>query len=103
MTQRDATDREADPRVAELLDRVEALRSALADHPARLADRQAADEELAALAGLARGGAPELVALRHSLLLVAGALGSVSALSAPLAALRAAVELFGRPVRESVR
>ena len=103
MTQPASRGREQDPRVAELLDRVEQLRGALAAHPARLADRQAADEELAALAGLARGRAPERAELRSSLLLIVGALGSVSALSDALAALRRAVESFGRPVRESVR
>lgn len=103
MTQPAGTDRERDPRVAELLDRVEQLRCALAAHPARLADRQAADEELTALAALARGGVPEPAALRSSLLLIVGALGSVSALSEALTALRRAVEPFGRPVRERVR
>jgi hypothetical protein len=103
MTQPATADRERDPRVAELLDRVEQLRCALAAHPAHLADRQAADEELTALAALARGRAPGVAELRSSLLLIVGALGSVSALSDALGGLRRAVELFGRPVRESVR
>lgn len=103
MAQPTATDRERDPRVAELLECVERLRHALAAHPARLSDRRAAEEELAALGALARGGAPGVCELRRSLLLVAGAVGSVSALSEGLADLRSAVELFGRPVRTTVR
>lgn len=103
MAQPTATKGEPDPRVAELLERVDGLRRALAAHPARLADRQAAEEELVALAALARDGVPGVPELRRSLLLVAGALGSVSALSEPLSLLRGAVELFGRPVRAVVR
>jgi hypothetical protein len=103
MTQPTGTNRERDPRVAELLESVERLRHALAAHPARLSDRGTAEEELAALGALARGGAPEVPDLRRSLLLVAGALGSVSALSDALADLRSAIELFGRPVRATVR
>ena len=37
--------------------------------------------------------------LRRSLLLIAGAIGSVSALSTGLADVRSAVELFGEPPR----
>ncbi|HET6634564.1 MAG TPA: DUF5955 family protein [Streptomyces sp.] len=103
MAQPAATDQEQDPRVAELLERVERMQLALAAHPARLSDRRAAEEALAALGALARGGAPEVPELRRSLLLVAGAVGSVSALSGALAELRSAVELFGRPVRATVR
>jgi hypothetical protein len=99
-----ATEHEQDdPRVVELLESVDRLWRALAAHPARLSDRRAAEDVLAALAALARGGAPEVAAVRRSLLLIAGALGSVSALSGALADLRSAVELFGRPVRTAVR
>lgn len=44
-------------------------------------------------------GAPEIPRLRRSLLLIAGAIGSVSALSRGLSAVRDAVELFGDPPR----
>ncbi|MGB8946529.1 MAG: DUF5955 family protein, partial [Streptomyces sp.] len=45
----------------------------------------------------ALSGAPEVPRLRRSLLLVAGAIGSVSALASGLAAVRGAVDLFGEP------
>ncbi|MGW1077239.1 DUF5955 family protein [Streptomyces sp. NPDC002537] len=84
-----------DPRVDALRDAVSRLRRALAAHPARLPDRDAAEDELAELAAMARAGEPEVPRLRRSLLLVAGAVGSVSALSPVLAELRAAVDGFG--------
>ncbi|AXK31301.1 hypothetical protein DVA86_00220 [Streptomyces armeniacus] len=84
-----------DPRAATLRRSVDRLRRELAAHPARLPDRQTAEDELAALDTMARGGAPEVPRLRRSLLLVAAALGSVSALASPLAELRKAIELFG--------
>ncbi|MEU0843648.1 DUF5955 family protein [Streptomyces sp. NPDC005962] len=86
---------EEDPRVAELRLAVARLRRDLAAHPAELPDRAIADDELAALDAMARTGTPELHRLRRSLLLVAGALGSVSALNPALRAVRTAIDLFG--------
>jgi hypothetical protein len=88
---------EEDPRVAELKTAVSRLRRELAAHPAELPDRGIAEDELAALAAMAGGGLPETPRLRRSLLLVAGSIGSVSALAAGLAAVRGAIELFGEP------
>ncbi|MFF3645419.1 DUF5955 family protein [Streptomyces sp. NPDC002564] len=88
---------EEDPRVAELRAAVSRLRRELAAHPAEFADRGIAEDELAALAEMAYGGAPEIPRMRRSLLLVAGAIGSVSALAAGLAGVRVAVEMFGDP------
>ncbi|PAU46489.1 hypothetical protein CK936_23980 [Streptomyces albireticuli] len=84
-----------DPRVNELCDAVSRLRRALAAHPALLPDRDAAEDELAALDAMARAGEPEVPRLRRALLLVAGALGSVSALAPALGEVRAAVDRFG--------
>ncbi|MEU9981052.1 DUF5955 family protein [Streptomyces sp. NPDC050856] len=84
-----------DPRVMELSAAVSRLRRELAGHPAEFMDRGIAEDELAALAAMAADGAPEVRRLRRSLLLVAGAIGSVSALATALAAVRNAVELFG--------
>lgn len=56
-----------------------------------------AEEELVALAGLVAGGMPEAARLQGSLLVVVGALGSVSALAGPLAQVRTAVGSFGDP------
>ncbi|MFV8132242.1 DUF5955 family protein [Streptomyces syringium] len=84
-----------DPRVSELRAAVSRLRRALAAHPAQLPDRDAAEDELAALDAMARAGAPEVPRLRRSLLLVAGAVGSVSALAQALGEVRAAVDSFG--------
>ncbi|MFI8192676.1 DUF5955 family protein [Streptomyces sp. NPDC085946] len=75
------------------------LRRQLAAHPGEFADRGIAEEELAALAATAAGGTPEIPGLRRSLLLVAGAIGSVSALSPALSDLREAVDLFADPER----
>lgn len=86
-----------DPRVSELRGAVSRLRRALAGHPAPLPDRDAAEDELAALDAMARAGDPEISRLRRSLLLVAGAVGSVSALSPTLSALREAVDSFASP------
>ncbi|WP_249375311.1 DUF5955 family protein [Streptomyces sp. I05A-00742] len=85
---------ERDPRVDELSAAVARLRRALAAHPARLPDRDAAEDELAALDAMARAGGPEISRLRSSLLLVAGAVGSVSALAPALGEVREAVERF---------
>ncbi|MFF7729437.1 DUF5955 family protein [Streptomyces sp. NPDC008001] len=91
-----------DPRVSELRDAVSRLRRALAAHPAPLPDRDAAEEELAALDAMARAGDPELSRLRRALLLVAGAVGSVSALSPALTAVHRAVDSFAPPPDDHV-
>ncbi|MFE3853967.1 DUF5955 family protein [Streptomyces griseorubiginosus] len=88
-----------DPRVAELRTAVSRLRRELAAHPAEFPDRDIAEDELAALAAMTIDGTPEVPRLRRSLLLIAGAIGSVSALSRGLAEVRGAVELFGEPRR----
>ncbi|MFE3034196.1 DUF5955 family protein [Streptomyces canus] len=88
-----------DPRVAELRTAVSRLRRELAAHPADFPDRGIAEDELAALAAMTIDGTPEVPRLRRSLLLIAGAIGSVSALSRGLTAVRDAVELFGEPRR----
>ncbi|MFF7865408.1 DUF5955 family protein [Streptomyces qaidamensis] len=88
-----------DPRVTELCSAVSRLRRRLAAHPGEFADRTIAEEELAAVAAMAADGIPEISGLRRSLLLIAGAIGSVSALSAELREVRRAVDLFGGPVR----
>ncbi|CCB77472.1 MULTISPECIES: DUF5955 family protein [Streptomycetaceae] len=87
----------ADPRVAGLRAAVARLRRDLACHGAPAADREAAEEQLAALDAEAAGGAPVVTRLRGSLLLVTGALGSFSALRPGVDALRDAVDLFGLP------
>ncbi|MER7931486.1 DUF5955 family protein [Streptomyces sp. NPDC048409] len=84
-----------DPRVAGLRTAVSRLRRELAAHPAEFTDRAIAEDELAALAAMATGGLPEIPRLRRSLLLIAGAIGSVSALSRGLSEVRRAVDLFG--------
>ncbi|WP_328320687.1 DUF5955 family protein [Streptomyces sp. NBC_00388] len=84
-----------DPRVTGLGASVSRLRRELAAHPAQFADRAIAEEELAALETMARSGVPDILPLRRSLLLVAGAIGSVSALAVSLSEVRNAVELFG--------
>lgn len=88
-----------DPRVAELRSAVSRLRRELAAHPAEFPDRGIAEDELAALAAMAVSGMPEVPRLRRSLLLIAGSIGSVSALARGLAEVRVAVELFGDPPR----
>ncbi|WP_399066757.1 DUF5955 family protein [Streptomyces winkii] len=86
-----------DPRVAGLSAAVARLRAELDAHPAQLRDRRAAEDELAALDAQAAGGAVTAEQLRHSLLQIVAAVGSVSALSAALSGLRNAIELFGEP------
>ncbi|MFC5147091.1 DUF5955 family protein [Streptomyces aureoversilis] len=83
--------------MSELREAVSRLRRELAGHPAPLPDRDAAEDELAALDAMARAGEPEISRLRRSLLLVAGAVGSVSALSPTLSDLRTAVDRFAAP------
>ncbi|MEV5844097.1 DUF5955 family protein [Streptomyces sp. NPDC048179] len=83
----------------ELRTAVSRLRRELAAHPAEFPDRVIAEDELAALAAMATGGMPEIPRLRRSLLLIAGAIGSVSALSRGLSDVREAVDLFGETPR----
>ncbi|MFD5264782.1 DUF5955 family protein [Streptomyces sp. NPDC058335] len=97
--QRPVTGSDEDPRVAELRTAVSRLRRELAAHPAEFPDRVIAEDELAALAAMAAHGIPEIPRLRRSLLLIAGAIGSVSALARGLSEVRSAVELFGEPRR----
>ncbi|MFE6281748.1 DUF5955 family protein [Streptomyces sp. NPDC057877] len=97
--QRRVTGSGEDPRVAELRTAVSRLRRELAAHPAEFPDRAIAEDELAALAAMTSGGAPEVPRLRRSLLLIAGAIGSMSALAKGLAEVRDAVELFGEAPR----
>ncbi|MGW6566359.1 DUF5955 family protein [Streptomyces sp. NPDC054975] len=89
-----------DPRVAELRAAVSRLRRELAGHRAEFTDRGIAEDELAALDAMAVSGVPEVRRLRRSLLVIAGSIGSVSALANGLANVRQAVELFGEPPRE---
>ncbi|MGP4085158.1 DUF5955 family protein [Streptomyces sp. KR55] len=97
--QRSVTGSDEDPRVAELRTAVSRLRRELAAHPVEFPDRAVAEDELAALAAMTSDGTPEIPRLRRSLLLIAGAIGSVSALSRGLSDVRSAVELFGPPPR----
>ncbi|MES4890893.1 DUF5955 family protein [Streptomyces sp. NPDC096012] len=99
--QRPVTGSDEDPRVAELRIAVSRLRRELAALPADFPDRAIAEDELAALAAMATGGAPEIPRLRRSLLLIAGAIGSMSALARGLTGVREAVDLFGQPPRQS--
>jgi hypothetical protein len=94
------TGSDEDPRVAELRTAVSRLRRELAAHPADFPDRGIAEDELAALAAMTAGGAPEIRRLRRCLLLIAGAIGSVSALARGLTEVREAVDLFGESPRE---
>lgn len=94
--QRAVTGSDEDPRVAELRTAVSRLRRELAAHPAEFPDRVVAEDELAALAAMVTHGVPEVPRLRRSLLLIAGAIGSVSALARGLSDVRSAVDLFGQ-------
>ncbi|MFJ7150489.1 DUF5955 family protein [Streptomyces sp. NPDC100445] len=95
--QRPVTGSDEDTRVAGLRTAVSRLRRELAAHPADFPDRAIAEDELAALAAMACGGSPEIPRLRGSLLQVAAAIGSVSALARGLGEVRDAVDLFGGP------
>ncbi len=97
--QRRVTGSNEDPRVAELRTAVSRLRRELAALPSEFPDRGIAEDELATLAAMAAGGLPEIPRLRGSLLLIAGAIGSVSALSRGLSDVRQAVDLFGEAPR----
>ncbi|GGY06700.1 hypothetical protein GCM10010510_60940 [Streptomyces anandii JCM 4720] len=83
--------------MAELRTAVSRLRRELAAHPVEFPDRAIAEDELAALAAMAAHGTPEIPRMRRSLLLIAGSIGSVSALARGLCQVRAAVDLFGEP------
>ncbi|QDQ14471.1 DUF5955 family protein [Streptomyces spectabilis] len=97
MGRRVATGGYEDPRVTELRAAVSRLRRELASYPGEFPDRGIAEDELAALAAMAAAGAPDLRRLRRSLLLVAGSIGSVSALTGALGGVRGAVDLFSDP------
>lgn len=89
---------------AELRAAVGRLRRELTAHRPVLPDRVVAEDELDALARQVENvdcalGVSDSERMRHSLLLVAAALGSVSALAAPLDALREAVESLAPPRR----
>jgi hypothetical protein len=73
------------------------MRAALEKYAAPLTDRAVAERELAVLEAMARAARPDEMALRHGLLLLASAVGSVRVLAPALGELRAAVELFGTP------
>ncbi|MDB1089214.1 DUF5955 family protein [Streptomyces sp. ACA25] len=88
-------ERTADPRLLALQAAVERLRVDLDAHRTPFADREVAERELAVLDAALATGMPEGAALRHGLLLIAAAVGSVSALVPALRQLRAAVDLFG--------
>ncbi|MGW0132361.1 DUF5955 family protein [Streptomyces sp. NPDC003299] len=88
---------DGDLRASRLRAAASRLHRELAAYPAELRDRDIAEEELAALTAMAARGAPEPALLRRSLLLIAGAIGSVSALSGALREVRTAVESFGGP------
>lgn len=94
--QRPVTGSDEDPRVEELRTAVSRLRRELAAHPAEFPDRGIAEDELAAMTV---SGIPEVPRLRRSLLLIAGSIGSVSALAPGLQEVCSAVELFGEPGR----
>jgi hypothetical protein len=87
----------------DLREAVQRLGRALLAHPPRQPDRAVAEEALAALAREAEavsGPAPsraDAERIHHALLLVAAAIGSISALAEPLAGLRGAVEHVAPP------
>jgi hypothetical protein len=83
--------------VAELRWAVSRLRHELESYQVHVFDRKIAEEELAVLDAAAAAGCPLVERLRGSLLVLTGALGSVSALASPLTDVRGAIELFGSP------
>ncbi|MET9925187.1 MULTISPECIES: DUF5955 family protein [Streptomyces] len=99
MGQKRVTGSGEDPRVVELRIAVSRLRRELASLSFEFPDRPIAEEELAALDAMAVGGVPEIPRMRSSLLLIAGSIGSVSAVAAALRDVRNAVDLFGEPPR----
>lgn len=88
-----------DPRLPALRAAVERLHRELSGYRAPLADREVAERQLALLESMAGSGSPDGAALRSALLLIAAAVGSVSALSPAVTELREAVEQFGAPPR----
>ncbi|MGW0701774.1 DUF5955 family protein [Streptomyces sp. NPDC002867] len=84
-----------EPRAAVLRAAVAQLRRELAGYRAEFGDRAIAEDELAVLAAMIAAGDPEIPRMRRSLLLIAGAIGSVSALSPALMQVRNAVDTFG--------
>ncbi|KOG52854.1 hypothetical protein ADK76_30150 [Streptomyces griseoflavus] len=84
-----------DPRAVALCGAVARLRRELALLPAELPDRTAADDELAALHTMVSAGNPDVARLRRSLLLITGAVGSVSALAPALTDVRELIGLYG--------
>jgi hypothetical protein len=76
---------------------VDRLRSELCGYEASLADREVAERQLAALTAMSVAGEPDETALRDALLMIAAAVGSVSALAPAVGRLREAVEAFGTP------
>jgi len=84
-----------DPRVEALRAAIARLHRELAGYRVELPDRGIAEEAIVALAAELALGVPETEQLSRSLLVIAGALGSVSALSSALTEVRRAVELFG--------
>ncbi|KFK87488.1 hypothetical protein IX27_23580 [Streptomyces sp. JS01] len=97
--QKPLTGSDEDPRVAELRMAVSRLRRELAGLRTDFPDRPIAEDELAALDAMAVSGVPEIPRMRRSLLLIAGAIGSVSAVAVGLREVRNAVDLFGEPPR----
>ncbi|MEU3557872.1 DUF5955 family protein [Streptomyces fragilis] len=73
------------------------LRRELASYRVEFTDRAVAEEEIAGLAALAAEGSPDPARLRRSLLLIASAVGSVSALAGGMRDVRHAVERFDSP------
>ncbi len=86
---------DADPRVVALGTAVARLWRELAGYRAHLFDRVIAEDELAAVAADAAAGTVDTAGLRRSLLVITGALGSVSALAGAVAEVRRAIDLFG--------
>lgn len=87
-----------DPRLFALRDAVDRLRRDLGSYRAPLEDREVAERGLGLLeAATAAGEPPDTAALGRALLLIAAAVGSVSALAPAVSQLCAAAELFGVP------
>ncbi|MDT0305758.1 DUF5955 family protein [Streptomyces sp. DSM 44917] len=94
---RSVPSRGTDPRLLSLRAAVDRLRRDLRGYQAALADREVADRELSTLDGILAAEIPDTAALGQALLLIAAAVGSVSALAPAVHQLRKAVELFGVP------
>lgn len=81
-----------EPRAESLLTAVTHLQRELAAYPNQLLDRTVAEDELVAMA---REHSAQVPRMRNSLLLIVGALGSVSALRPALTQLHQAINLYG--------